>query len=246
VSSKKFWFEDWFNSPYYHLLYGNRDQHEAGRFISNLLNHLNPNPKDSFLDLACGKGRHALEIASKGYHTTGIDLSENSISEAQKIDNPLLNFVVGDMRHAHFPNQFNFILNLFTSFGYFETAEGQSMTLNAIHEQLKDDGLLVIDYLNVDKAAIEISNHPDRNVKIETVNFETRKRVTNQFISKEIIVEDKTNTYTYFEHLWRLQLSDFEKLLSKSGFTIQTIFGDYELNKFSTLTSDRLIIVAQK
>ncbi|MFT5725671.1 MAG: SAM-dependent methyltransferase [Bacteroidia bacterium] len=246
MQNKKPWFEDWFNSPYYHLLYGNRDQNEAGLFIKNLLAILNPKQEDHFLDLACGKGRHALEIAKQGYETTGIDLSKNSIAEAKKIANPLLSFYEGDMRHVHFPDKFDFILNLFTSFGYFDTVSGQSETLSAIHEQLKDQGVLVIDYLNVVKAESNIAANPNHEIAYDHVHFTTRKRVSDQFITKEVKIRDKTSAHTFYEHIWRLGLEDFEKLLINSGFKIQTIFGDYELNNFKTATSDRLIIVAQK
>ncbi len=246
MKNKKLWFEDWFDSPYYHVLYGNRDQDEAAHFIDNLLNYLRPKPEAHFLDLACGKGRHALEIANKGFTTTGIDLSENSIDEAKTIDHELLSFHVGDMRHVHFPNQFDYIFNLFTSFGYFDTSEGQKETLQSIHKQLKNNGLLVIDYLNVSKAEALIAANPTQQMRIDGIDFKTRKRVSNQFISKEIDVTDGMDEHTFFEHVWRLHLHDFEKLLSNSGFQIQTIFGDYELNNFSAPTSDRLILVAKK
>ena len=246
MQNKKPWFEDWFDSPYYHILYGNRDQNEAGHFINNLLDYLGPSQNAHFLDLACGKGRHALEIANKGYTTTGIDLSENSIAEAKEIDHDLLSFHVGDMRHVHFPNQFDYIFNLFTSFGYFETSEGQKDTLRSIHEQLKNNGLLVIDYLNVFKAEKQISQNPTQSLTFDNTAFFTRKRVSNQFISKEIVVKTATDKHTFYEHVWRLNLKDFENLLLNSGFKIQTIFGDYELNNFSASTSDRLILVARK
>jgi SAM-dependent methyltransferase len=246
VQNKKLWFEDWFDSPYYHLLYGNRDQNEAGTFIHNLLRFLQPSSQDTFLDLACGKGRHALEIAKNGYHTTGIDLSENSIAEAKSIDNEYLHFHVGDMRHVHFPNQFNFILNLFTSFGYFDTQSGQTETLLAINKQLKKDGVLVIDYLNVVLTEKQIVANPDKHIVIDGVTFSTRKRVSDQFITKEIIVEDMGVNHVFYEHVWRLHFNDFKNLLEKTGFTIQTIYGDYELNSFNPDTSDRLIIVAHQ
>ncbi|MFT5511983.1 MAG: SAM-dependent methyltransferase [Bacteroidia bacterium] len=246
MQNKKLWFEDWFDSPYYHLLYGNRDQTEAARFIDNLLQYLKPKRESTFLDLACGKGRHALEIANHGYRTTGIDLSENSIAEANMIDDAHLDFHVGDMRHAHFPDRFDYIFNLFTSFGYFDTSDGQKETLNAIHKQLKKKGLVVIDYLNVAKAERDIANTPDRTIAVDDVHFATRKRVSNQFISKEINIFDNGENHTYYEHIWRLSVQDFEKLLNISGFTIQTIFGDYELNSFKPATSERLILVAKK
>jgi 2-polyprenyl-3-methyl-5-hydroxy-6-metoxy-1,4-benzoquinol methylase len=76
------WFKDWFNSPYYHQLYFNRDDKEAAAFIDKLINYLKPVPGSYMLDVACGKGRHSIQLASKGFDVTGIDLSDDSINEA--------------------------------------------------------------------------------------------------------------------------------------------------------------------
>ena len=245
VKNESAWFEEWFDSPYYHILYGDRDQDEAKLFIQNLLRFIKPKQDSRFLDLACGKGRHALEIASQGYHTTGIDLSPNSIAEANSMDLDNLEFHVGDMRHVHFPNKFHFIFNLFTSFGYFDDQKGQHETLQAIHQQLKQDGVLVIDYLNTKKIEKHIAKNPVNIIHKENVTFKTKKRVSQKFISKEINIEDDKVSKTFYEHVWRLNLEDFESLLKKSNFTIQTIFGDYELNSFNN-DSERLIIIAAK
>ena len=78
------WFHDWFNSPYYHLLYRHRDEQEAAAFIERLIGHLQPPPGSRMLDVACGKGRHAVQLARHGFEVTGIDLSEESIAFAQQ------------------------------------------------------------------------------------------------------------------------------------------------------------------
>src|SRR5664279_4672531 len=92
------WFKDWFNSSYYHLLYFNRDDREAAAFIDKLINYLQPHPGSKMLDVACGKGRHSIQLAGKGFDVTGIDLSEDSILEALKNENDQLHFYQHDMR----------------------------------------------------------------------------------------------------------------------------------------------------
>lgn len=74
------WFEDWFNTPYYHLLYKNRDFTEAESFISLLVKDLNLPQNSKIIDLACGKGRHSLYLNRLGYNVLGLDLSEESIA----------------------------------------------------------------------------------------------------------------------------------------------------------------------
>ena len=118
---EKDWFESWFDSPYYHLLYSNRDEREADLFIKNLINYINPSTKSKILDLACGKGRHSKVLADLGFDVTGIDLSENSIVSAKKMENESLHFYTHDMRFPFRANYFDYTFNFFTSFGYFNT-----------------------------------------------------------------------------------------------------------------------------
>ena len=93
-----YWFANWFNSPYYHILYKNRDEKEAELFIDNLLHKLRLKKGSKLIDIACGKGRHATYFNKKGMDVVGIDLSKNSISIAKQFENPSLIFNVHDMR----------------------------------------------------------------------------------------------------------------------------------------------------
>ena len=77
------WFEDWFNSKYYHILYQKRDDKEAEQFLSILQKFFKK--EDQILDIACGSGRHTIHLNNLGYNTTGIDLSEESITYKTKI-----------------------------------------------------------------------------------------------------------------------------------------------------------------
>ena len=110
------WFKDWFNSSYYHQLYFNRDDREAEAFINKLIDHLQPSGDAKMLDVACGKGRHAMQLAEKGFDVTGIDLSEESIEEALRSENDRLHFYRHDMRHPFWINYYDYTFNFFTSF----------------------------------------------------------------------------------------------------------------------------------
>ena len=145
------WFKEWFNSRYYHLLYGKRDESEAEIFINNLMHVIQPAPESKFLDLACGKGRHALQIANSGYEVHGVDLSEESIAAARQLAKEQLVFEVRDMRQTYLPNYFNYIFNLFTSFGYFDKPEDNLSTLIAVKNGLQPGGVFVQDYFNATK-----------------------------------------------------------------------------------------------
>ena len=116
------WYASWFDTPYYHILYKDRNYAEAELFMKTLTHYLNLEPGDEILDLACGKGRHSVYLNSIGYNVTGADLSENSIAHASKFENDTLRFQVHDMCKP-FAFQFEAVFNLFTSFGYFENEE---------------------------------------------------------------------------------------------------------------------------
>src|SRR6478736_3856513 len=73
------WFASWFDTPYYHILYKDRDEEEAEFFMDNLVHYLNLPEEAKILDLACGKGRHAFHLIQLGFDVTGADLSVNSI-----------------------------------------------------------------------------------------------------------------------------------------------------------------------
>ena len=88
----KNWFALWFNTPYYHLLYKDRNQSEAEYFIKHLLKKLKPSKEAIFLDVACGKGRHSKFINQNGFSIHGIDLSVENIKEANKNANDFLHF----------------------------------------------------------------------------------------------------------------------------------------------------------
>ena len=106
------WFENWFNSKYYHILYKNRDHKEAVFFLNNIIKNININD-GQILDVACGKGRHAKYLNHLGFNVTGIDLSKNSIEFANRDCNENLKYFVHDMRSVFRKIDFDFVTNLF-------------------------------------------------------------------------------------------------------------------------------------
>jgi 2-polyprenyl-3-methyl-5-hydroxy-6-metoxy-1,4-benzoquinol methylase len=92
------WYSEWFNTPYYHILYKERNDKDAELFMKNMTSFLNLPKSAHILDLPCGKGRHSVYLNSLGYEVTGGDLAENSIESAKKFENDTLKFIVQDMR----------------------------------------------------------------------------------------------------------------------------------------------------
>lgn len=238
------WFKNWFDSKYYHLLYSNRNHDEAAYFIDNLFEKLQPKVPSKVLDVACGKGRHALHVHSFGHEVHGIDLSEQSIASAKEHQTKKLHFSVHDMREVYLPNKFDICLNLFTSFGYFLKEEENQLSINAMSQNLKSNGLLVLDYLNVNKALQNIPSQEEKSV--DDLDFQIKKDEWNGFIRKAISFNCKGTTRKYYEYVKIIRKEAFYAYFSNAGLRVKEIFGDYCLEDFDPQNSDRLIFIAEK
>ena len=238
------WFESWFDSPYYHLLYKNRDEKEAKFFIKKLIKHLNIAKGSKIIDIACGKGRHATYLNKKGMHVVGIDLSKESIRIAKANENNTLQFLVHDMRNAFNENTFDVATNLFTSIGYFKKASDEQKAINAMASNLKNGGLLIIDFMNVKKVIHDLIKYEEKIV--DGVPFKIKRRIEEGYIIKEISCSDKGENYKFKEQVRILTLIDFTNFIKKSGLSIIDAFGCYNLKDFNALESDRLILICKK
>ena len=234
------WYSSWFDTPYYHILYKERNYREAQVFMDNLTHYLNLPEKATVLDLACGKGRHSIYLNQLGFTVLGADLSENSIAEANKNANETLHFKVHDMREP-FEEKFDAIFNLFTSFGYFENDDDNLTTLKAIKESLSDYGFAVIDFMNVFQVIETLV--PEEIKTMEGIDFHIKRYLKENHIYKEIDFEDQGQKFHFTEKIKALTLKDFEDLMEEAGIYLLDIFGDYKLKKFHKTESERLIMI---
>ena len=235
------WFKTWFASPYYHLLYKSRNDEEAELFISNLLAKWQPAKDARFLDLACGAGRHAIYLNKQGYQTVGTDLSAPSIATASQSANESLDFYVQDMRSLFRIDYFDYTLNLFTSFGYFENEYDNVKTLIAAKRGLRPNGKILIDFMNAHKVK---NNLVKEEIKIvDGTVFHIKRSTDNQFIYKNIQFKDKEGLHQDFtEKVQFLDLNKFESFALQAGLQIKATYGDYNLEAFDINQSDRLIL----
>ena len=234
------WYASWFDTSYYHTLYKDRDYEEAQLLIDNLSEYLNLPEGAKVLDLACGRGRHAVYLSSLGYDVTGVDLSPNSIQYAKTNEKELLHFHIHDMREP-LEQKYDAIFNLFTSFGYFSDPNDNAKTLKAIQNSLTETGFAVLDFMNVNKV---ISNLIAEEVKtVDGIDFQIKRKYENGFIIKDISFLADGKQHQYTEHVRALNLEDFEKMMEEAGIYLLDVFGDYKLHKFHKEESDRLIMI---
>lgn len=244
VDSKKEWFERWFDSPYYHVLYQERDEQEAQLFLDHLIDFFQPIPGAKMLDVACGKGRHSIYLHRKGFDVTGFDLSPENIEFTRPFENDRLSFFNHDMREIFRPDYFDFVFNLFSSFGYFEDETDNAKTIFANAASLKPGGILVLDYMN----SVKVKNSLicEENKIINGINFRITRNIENGNVMKKINFSDQGHEYKFYERLCLFEKKDFETYFANCHLRITNVFGDYDLKAFDEKESDRLILIAKK
>ena len=240
------WYQTWFDTPYYHILYQDRDIAEAILFLQNLLAYLNLEKHQSILDVACGKGRHAIYLASQGFQVTGTDLSPNSISFAQEeAKSKALDakFYVHDMRMPA-QEQATVVLNLFTSIGYFEDKNDNQKAIQAFYDSTAAGGYVVIDFLHT--PSVKKGLVADEVVIKGGIQFSLKRTFEAGWIQKNISFTDNGASFAFQERVAALGIDDFKQMFEAVGFSVQDLFGDYNLNPFKAETAERLILVARK
>src|SRR5699024_11064629 len=234
------WYASWFDTPFYHILYQDRDEKEAVFLINNLLSHLKLHPPAEILDLACGKGRHSRYLNMLGYDVTGVDLSKQSIDYAKQYENDLLRFEVHDKLQLY-PKQFDAVFNLFTSFGYFESPKDNLQVIKNIKASLKPDGYGVIDFMNAHKVK---QNLVEKEIKkVDGIEFHLNRYVKDNIIFKDIRFNFSNKEYYYTERVNAFELDDFKSYFDKASIELLNVFGDFNLSTFDYKHSNRLLLI---
>ncbi len=181
------WYDDWFGSDAYALVYGHRDEAEAARTIDLVARIADPAPGARILDVGCGRGRHSRMLARRGYDVTGLDLSPASIAAARaqaKAEGLGVTFRVGDMRTPVAAAAFDGVVNLFTAFGYFEVEAEHQRAVDAMAAALRPGGWLVQDYLNAPHVRATLVPEDERTE--QGVHIRQRRRIADGRVNKTI------------------------------------------------------------
>lgn len=154
-------------------------------------------------------------------------------------------FYEHDMRLPFWINYFDIAFNFFTSFGYFNTQREHDNAIRTIATSLKPDGILVMDFLNV-----EFSAHHSVAESTQTIGsseYHISKWFDEKHFYKKILVEDiaLTKPLQYTEKVSKFSLQNFDSMFGKHGLKIKEVFGDYDFNKYNAKTSPRLIMIAK-
>src|SRR5262245_58494236 len=239
------WFASWFDSEHYHRLYVHRGDEEAAGFVDALIARHLLQAGASVLDLGCGTGRHSKRLASKGFDVTGVDLSAESLRVAKANENANLRFTRQDMRLPFGSRAFDCVVNLFTSFGYFEDPADNLTVVRNVAESLKPGGTFILDYMNVQYAESHLTG--DEATEREGVSYHISRWTDAEHVFKRIAIDDhRSQPLEWTERVAKLGLEDFRFMLALCDLTIEATFGDYQLSPFDADASPRLILVARK
>jgi SAM-dependent methyltransferase len=199
------------------------------------------------LDLACGAGRHSILFAKNGFYVTAVDISDNLLNVGRKTAEELklnINFIKSDLRKLNLNEKFHLIINLFTSFGYFETDDENGEVIKMASQHLVDNGYFVLDFFNI----IYLQNNliPISYDKIEDGIIKQERVIEGDRLVKTIFITRKGIEKKYYESVRIFTKQELISFFKDGGLKIQFIYGDYLGNNFAEETSPRIIIIAKK
>lgn len=241
------WFKDWFDSDEYLIAYKHRDDDDAKKLVSLILNNIDRNAVADVLDLACGSGRHSILLAKEGYNVTGIDLSKNLLNIANKFaseSNLKVNFIRSDLRHIKLKQQFDLVLNLFTSFGFFQSDNENSIIFRRAFELTRANGCFVFDFLNREFVIKNLIPYSVQDLGHSVI--EQYREIISDRVVKKIIITSEGRAKEFIESV-KLYSQDWLKTqLQINGFVISQNYGNYSGEIFSDVNSKRFIAICRK
>jgi SAM-dependent methyltransferase len=210
---------------------------------------LTGSPFHRVLDLCCGPGRHSIPLARQGAHVTAVDRSAFLLQKARAraaAETPNIEWVQEDMRSFVRPDEFDLVINLFTSFGYFEELDEDLGVLRNVFRSLKPGGLFVIDVMGKEIVArgfapSSVEKWPDGSMSVQIREIaEDWYRIRSHWL----IIRNQNVTEIRFDNALYSgrELAD---LLKKAGFERVKLFGSLQGIPYD-LNAKRLVAVAMK
>lgn len=243
------WFRAFFDREYVAALDDEKPPRQTRVEVDFLLRALGIRPDARILDVACGAGRHAGMLARRGYHVVGIDLSPALLEEARRRfrEGPRLRFLRRDMRRLAFRAEFDAVVSLYTSFGYFTRAQNEA-TLRGMARALAPGGKLLIDHRDPTYDArlpprLWYRAGPD-GIVLERRRFDRRTKITE---STQLVIG--TSQGSAVERRYRLQefsLATWRRMLRGAELRFVRAYGGYNGHAYRPGATGRLIVVAAR
>lgn len=231
------WFESWFGEEYV-ALYPHRDAAEAEHAVGLIEKHVPGSPDLRALDLACGGGRH-VRVLSARWQTTGLDLSAVMLRLALRVA-PDAELVRGDMRVLPFRQEaFDLVVNLFTSFGYFDDDASHERVIQEVARVTAPGGSFVLDFLNTEHLRDTLVPYDERDIGGRIV--EQRREISDdgRFVIKRICIRGDNREFT--ERVRLFEKEQLTGMMELAGFDVSAVYGTYDADPF-TDESPRVIL----
>jgi SAM-dependent methyltransferase len=237
------WWRTWFG-PGYLELYDETLQERTPVEIDQLERLLELRPPMRILDLPCGQGRHAIELARRGYAVTGVDLSPYLLDVAARRARDAgvaVRWLRGDMREALPGDRFDLVVNLFTSFGYFAEDADDRLVVRAAVAMLKPGGRFLVEVVNGDRIMANFQEREWFTVgQIAVMERRSLDPGARRMVVERTVSSNKNREVNL--HALRLYGGrDLRELLTAEGFERVEVFGDWNREP---LTSDSLRVLA--
>ena len=244
------WYEDTFGRDYLSL-YPHRNDAEAARDVSGLLQLIDPPRDESLLDLCCGAGRHLAALRRAGFtQLTGLDLSAHLLAEARvRLDTAHMadiQLLKADMLEIPGSDCYSTIISLFTSFGYFADSCEDERVLASAYHALSGNGTFVLDTLN--RGHVLASLVPTEEKELGEMRISIRRHITDDGlrVEKETrVTQPGSPETTYRESVRMYERPEIRDMLERIGFVDVRFFGSLRGEAFSN-SSPRMVFVASK
>lgn len=216
--------------------------------VDQVIALLDLSPGAVILDLGCGPGRHSLELARRGFCVTGVDRTALYLEQAQRRaegEGLTIEFVQEDMRRFRRPDTFDAALSLFTSFGYFDTAEENQQVLANVHSSLKDGGKLIMELMGKEVLA-RVFQARDWQEQ-DGVFFLQERHVSDNWtrMANRWILLTEQAQYDFRVSHWIYSAAELSAMLRDSGFSSVDAYGGTGGTPYDH-TARRLVLVARK
>jgi ubiquinone/menaquinone biosynthesis C-methylase UbiE len=238
------WYINWFGNDYL-TVYAHRDEQEARDLINLIQSNIKVSPWAKILDLCCGQGRHALILARMGYTVFGMDLSRTLLNAAQfkKDKHQNVYFIQADMRYLPTVDTIHLLLNLFTSFGYFDRDDENLSVFHEFYKVLQKGGNFVFDYLN--KTHVLQNLVPFENDQIAGIQIDIEREIEGSRVQKKIVLKKNTKESIFYESVKMYQPDEIFMMLKQAGLSVLRVFGDYSGSDFNQ-DSPRMVVIGEK
>jgi SAM-dependent methyltransferase len=236
------WYKEWFGAEYLEL-YAHRDEPEAEEHIEFVERRLSSSGRPrAILDLACGAGRHTHALRQRGYWALGTDLSVTLLARRRELPR-----IAADMRLLPFrAGSFDWVLNFFTSFGYFESEGENFRVLEEVVRVLAPGGRFLIDILNADWTVRHLQRHSVETLSGRRIDIERWYDPERRRLNKRIRFATRDGAErTFLESVRAYRLEEVTDGLRWAGLEVDATFGDFQ-GEPHTDDSERLILVGTR